>query len=247
MTKDEIKRHKIAAMELDLIKDKAFKFIKKNLGKVSERDVSDFVSSEFKKRGMVTDKNWLVQIIAAKENTAHVHYFPSIKKSKIIEKNNLILVDIWARLKAKNSPFADITWMGYSGRKIPAEIKKYFKVVIGARDEAIKFIEKELKNKRMPMGREVDEVARNYFKRFKVEKFFLHGTGHGLGFHGCHGSDFTLTQKNRRSLKPGILFTIEPGLYFKNKFGIRSEIDCYITEDYKLIITTKVQKEIVKL
>jgi Xaa-Pro aminopeptidase len=44
-----------------------------------------------------------------------------------------------------------------------------------------------------------------------------------------------------------IPFTIEPGLYFKNRFGVRSEIDCYVTENYKLIITTKVQKRIIRI
>jgi len=247
MKKDEIKRHKIAAKKLDLVKNRAFGFIKKNLGKIFECDVSDFINSEFKKQGLVTDKNCIVQIIAADKNTAYVHHFPSKREAKIIERDNLILIDIWARLREKNSPFADITWMGYFGKNIPANIKKYFKIVIEARDEAIKFIKKELKQKRMPKGMEVDEIVRSYFKKFGVEKYFFHGTGHSLGFFGCHGKDFHLSQKNRKIVRPNIPFTIEPGLYFKNKFGIRSEIDCYITEDYRLIITTEVQKDIVKI
>ncbi len=247
MIKEEIDRHKIAAKSLCLIVDKAFKFIRKNIGKVSEYDVHKFILSEFKKQNCTKDRKDPIQIIAVNKNTANKHYFPPERKSKIIRKNNLVMVDIWARLKNKNSPFADITWMGYSGKNIPRNIKEIFKIVIGARNAALKFIRKELKKKRFPKTKEIDKTARDYFKKFNLERFFIHNTGHSLGVVNCHGKSFNLSKTSRKKLKPNIPFTIEPGLYFKNKFGIRSEIDCYVTRDYKLIITTKVQKEIIKI
>lgn len=48
-------------------------------------------------------------------------------------------------------------------------------------------------------------------------------------------------------MKTMIPFTIEPGLYFKNRFGVRSEIDCYIDNNYRLVITSKIQRNIVVL
>jgi Xaa-Pro aminopeptidase len=42
-------------------------------------------------------------------------------------------------------------------------------------------------------------------------------------------------------------YTIEPGIYLKNKFGVRSEIDFYINEKNRVVITTKVQREILKV
>ena len=255
MTKEEIGRHKIAAEKLELIKNKAFDVIKRSLGRISEYDVQEFILSEYKKEGLVTlvsDKKYIIerhpsQIIATNENAANPHYFPPERKSKIIKKNDLILIDIWARLKGENSPFADITWMAYSGKNLSKEIRTTFDRVIRARSIAIEFIKKSLKNKKFPKAKDIDKTTRDYFKKFGLDKYFIHRTGHSLGLHICHGKYFRLGSKSKAKIRPDIPFTIEPGLYFKNKFGIRSEIDCYITKDCKLIITTKIQKEIIKL
>ncbi len=247
MTKEEIDKHNIAAKKLYSIVDKALKFIKRNIGKISEYDVHKFIISEFKKQNLVADKKDPIQIVAVNQHAAIPHYFPSKRKSAIIRKNNLILIDTWAKLKEKNSPFADITWIGYSGKKVPKDIERIFVEVIKARDYALDFIKKNLKNRKFPRTKIVDKVARDYFKKFGLEKYFLHGLGHSLGFKECHGKYFFFGKKSQAKLKPNILFTIEPGIYFKNKFGIRSEIDCYVTEDHKLIVTTKVQKAIIKI
>ncbi len=247
MREDQIKRHKVAAEKLYLISERVFNFIKNNIGIISEHDVNVFISSEFKKEGLVSDKNWPLQIVAVNENAANPHYCPLKKITKTIEKNNLILIDIWARLKEENSPFADITWMAYSGKDIPKDIQNVFDKVIKARSLALEFIEENLKKRKMPKTKKVDDIVRGYFKKCGQEKGIFHGTGHSLGFSDCHGRYFYFGKRSRATLKPNIPFTIEPGLYFKNKFGVRSEIDCYVTEDYKLKITTKVQRRIIKI
>ena len=239
-----VERHKIAAKKLGTIKDKVFRLIKQNTGKISEYDIQQFILSEFKRQNLITDKD--SPIVGINQNTSKPHYFPP-KKSKIIKKNSLILVDIWARLKEKNSPFADITWIAYSGKNIPKQIRKTFLVVIKARNIALDFIIKELKNKNFPKTADVDKTVRNYFESLGLKKFFTHGTGHSLGVYSCHGRLFNLSRASKKKLKPNIPFTIEPGLYFKNKFGIRSEINCYITKDYKLIVTGKIQNKIIKI
>ena len=76
---------------------------------------------------------------------------------------------------------------------------------------------------------------------------FIHKTGHILDSYSCHGKVFNLAKTSKKELKPNIPFSIEPGLYFKNKFGIRSEIDCCITKDYRLTVTTKIQNKIVNI
>jgi len=247
MTKEEINRHKIAAKKLCLILEKAFKFIKRNIGKVSEYDVNRFIISEFKKQNLVADKKHPIQIVAVNQHSATAHYFPYKRKPAKIQRNNLILIDIWAKLKGKNSPFADITWIGYSGKKVPKDIERIFIKVIKARDNALAFIRRNLKNGNFPKTKAIDRSARDYFKKLRLEKYFLHGLGHSLGLKECHGKYFRFGKKSQTRLKPNIPFTIEPGLYFKNNFGIRSEIDCYVTGSYKLVITTKVQKKIIKI
>jgi Xaa-Pro aminopeptidase len=243
MNKKEIKKHVSAAEKLENIKNKTFVFIKENIGKIAEYDAQQFIISEFKKNKLIMDNIADKPIVAVGSNTSFMHYFPENKKSRIIRKNNLIMIDIWAGFKKKNSPFADITWIAYSGKKVPVGVNKIFKKVIRARDEAVKFIRKSLKNKKIPTGKDIDNICRKSFG--KLKRNFIHNTGHSLGFHACHGGQFNLSQKNDKPIKINIPFTIEPALYFNRKFGIRSEIDCYINSDYKLIITTKVQKKII--
>lgn len=247
MTKGQLEKHKIAAKKLEPVKDKAFNFIKRNLGKVSEYEVHRFVLSEFKKQKLVADKKNPIQIIAVNKHAAIPHYFPSANKSSVIKRDDLILLDIWAKLEEKDSPFADITWIAYSGKRVPEEIKRAFIKVIKARDTALSFIKRNLKEGKLVRTKTVDKVVRDYFKRFGLEKNFLHGTGHSLGIRECHGKYFRFGKNSEAKLKIEIPFTIEPGLYFKSKFGIRSEINCYVTKDYKLILTTTVQKEIIKI
>lgn len=255
MKNEEIKRHKMAAEKLKLIKDKSFNFIGNNIGRVSEYDVQKFILSEFKKENLITqasDKKYQIeknpaQIVAANENAAIPHYFPQKRTTKIIERNNLVLIDIWARLNEERAPFADITWVGYCGEKIPAEIKKVFTKVIDARDFTLNFIKKSLRNKKFPRTRDVEMATRNYFKKFGLAKYFLHRTGHSLGFLIDHGKYFRFDRKSKTRIKPNIPFTIEPGLYFNGKFGVRSEINCYVTQGYKLVITTKIQRKITKI
>jgi len=232
---------------LNAIKNRAFVFIRKNIGKASEYDVNRFILSEFKKEGMITQKEYPAQIIGFGKNTSMVHYYPKVGNSKTAEKDNLVLIDIWAKLDEKDAPFADITWMGYTGKDIPKEFREAFKLVGGARNEVIKFLNNGLKNKKLPKSVEIEKSARNYFDKFGVEKFFTHGVGHSLGITQDHGTYFRFSKKSKSKLKLDVPFTIEPGLYFKNRFGVRSEINCYITSSYKLVMTTEIQKEIIKI
>lgn len=247
MIEEQLEKHKIAAKKLGLIKDRVFSFIKRNINKVSEYEVNKFLLSEFKKQKMIIQKEYPIEIIAFGQNTSFVHYFPKAGSSKIIGRNNLVLIDIWAKLNEKDAPFADITWMGYTGKKVPEEIRKAFKTVIGAREEVIRFIKKNLKNKRLPQSVEIEKAARSFLDKSDVEEFFTHGVGHSLGIIQDHGIYFRFSRKSKTKLKINIPFTIEPGLYYKNEFGARSEIDCYIDKDYKFVVTTAVQKQIIKI
>lgn len=247
MTREQLEKHKIAASELMQIKDNAFIFIKENLGKVSEYDVNLFVMSEFEKQGLITQKEYPTQIVAFNQNTSSVHYYPGSKSSRTIERNNLVLLDIWAKLNEEDAPYADITWMGYTGMNVPKEMAKAFNLVVGTRNEVINFIKSRLNKKRLPTSFEVEKSARNYLKKFNVENFFLHGVGHSLGLTQDHGTYFRFSKKSKSKLKINIPFTIEPGIYFKNNFGVRSEINCYIDKDYNLVLTTAIQKEIIKI
>lgn len=238
--KEQIKDHIIAGKILVKIADEAFDCIEKN---ITEYDVRQFILKRFKKYKIKTDRP---PIVAFRKNTSFVHYYPS-QYSRKIKSESLIMIDLWGRLNKKGAPFADITIMGYYGRKIPAEVLRIFNIVKKARDKAVGYLKKYLKKGKMPTGFAVDKAARDYIKDMGFGNNFLHGLGHPLGFTAPHGSGVRLSPKFKKPLKKLVGYTIEPGIYINGKFGVRSEIDFYIDEKNKVVITTKVQKEIFKI
>jgi len=241
--KEEIKNHTKAAGFLNQIKKETFDYIKES-NKITEYSVQQFILGKFKKLGLKTDKD--PPIVGFNDNSSILHYFPK-KNSKELKPGSVILIDIWARLNRKNSPFADITWMAYHGKKIPKDFLRAFSVVIKSRDVGINFIKDKLKLGRIPTGKEVDDVVVGVIINKGYEKNILHRTGHSLGTTSPHGIFGRISYKNKKPLFKNLGYTIEPGVYLKNKFGVRSEIDFFIGKDMKLVITTDVQKKLVKV
>ncbi|MCK5476874.1 MAG: M24 family metallopeptidase [Candidatus Aenigmarchaeota archaeon] len=242
-TKQQIKYHKKAAKLLIKIKDLTFMHIQKNKS-ISEYEIQQFILGQFHKYNLETDKD--PPIVSFNKNTATPEFYPK-KLSEKLQNNTFILIDLWAKLKIKEAPFADITWVAFYGKKVPAEIQKTFSVVVTARDEALKYIKSQLKNNRIPTGKDIESVAFEIIKKARGGEI-LHELGHSVGIKQDHGPKPNwIYYKNKCRLSRNLAYTIEPGIYIKNKFGIRSEIDFYISNDYEIIVTTDVQKEIIML
>lgn len=247
--------------------DEVVKFIRLN-PKTTDATVRQFIKQQYKKHHLKTD-NKLKSIVAFGSDTSYVHYFAD--KPRQLKPGDLILVDIWAKLAENGAPFADITWMMYYGRKLPREYAAAFRTVVQARDKAVEYLQNNLKKKIRPLGKEIDAVVRKHLEKYGHGDKFLHGTGHSLGFVSAHGRLTRINRRGRQPLPLNVGYTIEPGVYFKNspphlicknknfskrvnlnikcggEFGVRSEIDFYVNENYKLIITTKLQKDIIKI
>ncbi len=228
---------------LDRIKDEAFDYIRLNKN-VSEKDVQNFIVKKFKENNLKHDKD--PPIVAFNENSVKPHYFP-LEDSKIIKENSLILIDLWAKFKDSKSPFGDITWMAYYGDEVPSKIQRVFDIVMKSRGYALDFIKSELDKGKIPSGKEIDKVVRDYIYDNGFEGKFIHGTGHCIGFTSPHGNRGNINSKGKQHLLTNIGYTIEPGIYLEGEFGVRSEINFLINSNLKLIVTSKVQKEIVKI
>ena len=108
-------------------------------------------------------------------------------------------------------------------------------------------------------GYEVDDVCRAVIARAGYADHFIHRTGHSLGVTGhFNGVNIdNLETQDRRSLIPGVMFTIEPGIYLpiadfdgsgKNKgIGVRTEINCIVHESGIEVTTLPLQMELVLL
>lgn len=233
----QIVDHTKAAKLLGIIKDEFCSHIRRNPS-ISERDGLDFIKKAYKRQGLVNDNKKEFGIVAFGKNTKEVHYFPKAKGAKL-KPNTLILVDIWARLDKKNAPYADMTWMFYFGNLIPKDIQKKWKVLAKARDTAIEYVRKH----KLPRGLDIDRAAHDVIGKAGYGNAIKHTVGHSLGFDSPHGKLPGINWKEYSPLLHSVGYTIEPGMYFDN-FGIRTEIDFYISKGGKIIITTPVQMNI---
>ena len=75
----------------------------------------------------------------------------------------------------------------------------------------------------------VDKATRNVIEKAGYGKYFTHRTGHGLGMDG-HEEPY-MRGDNEQLLEPGMVFTVEPGIYLPDRAGVRIEDDVMITED----------------
>jgi len=247
LSAEQIETHREAITHLFEIKDAAFNLIRRQIEtgkKVTEYDIVNFIMQCFDRAGMVTD---VPPICAVGPNGGNPHYVPTETGSLKIERDNLVLIDLWAKPRKPHSVFGDITWMCYTGSDIPQKYAEHFALVCMARDAAVEFIRKKWKEQKI-YGYQVDDVCRNVIGHADLGNYFTHRTGHSIAEdpHGPGPNIDNLETEDRRQLMPGHLFSIEPGLYFEDH-GVRTEIDVLINEDGPEITKTPIQEEIIRL
>jgi Xaa-Pro aminopeptidase len=146
----------------------------------------------------------------------------------VIGPDQVLLLDLWGKTKDAGAVFADITWVGFTGSRVPDETARAFDAIVRARDAAVALVEEAAMTGRELHGWEVDRAARGVLEQSGYRDHILHRTGHSLGEsvhgNGVHLDDYE-THDDRRIL-PGTGFTVEPGLYF-DTFGVRTEINVF--------------------
>jgi Xaa-Pro aminopeptidase len=248
-TREQVRNHRYVAGLLDATMNRTFQHIKFQSQKrgVTEFEIQEFILEQFRKWKLKCSDTFPRPVVAFGENSAELHHFPSQNKAKKLEPNIVVLVDIFGRHKTKGSPFADITWTGYYGKYIPRKVSRVFTAVIEARDACIKFVRQELNKKHIPTGKEVDALMRKIIGDAGFEEFIDHELGHLLGTYSPHGRGRWLAEYDDKPLEPGFGYTIEPGVYIEGEFGIRSEMDFFISRDLKFEATTRLQEKLVRI
>jgi Xaa-Pro dipeptidase len=241
--------HDRAARDTLLAKDEAFALIRERLAAnlpVKESEVQALIQSRFGGRGLMTHHPC---IVAVNEHASDPHFETQAgPDDRTIKRGDLVLIDLWA--KVANEPRAvyyDATWMGYCGSQVPARMREVWETVKGARDAAIAFVKDSVAAGRTIHGFEVDDVSRGYIEARGYGKYFLHRTGHSIGYevHGNGVNIDNLETRDQRRIVPGVCFSIEPGVYLP-EFGVRSEIDMFIGES-QAEVTGDIQHELLLL
>jgi Xaa-Pro aminopeptidase len=239
-----------SANHLRQIVDAAFGFIRTKLKSgitVTEFDVQQCMVSEFGKRGLVSGD---APNCSVNSNAANPHYEPTKDIFTEIKKGDIVLLDLWAKKNVPRSVYADITWMGYTGESVPDEYEKIFQIVKGARDAALNFVRSSFAAGKTIHGYEVDDAARTIITEKGFGENFVHRTGHSIGeeVHGTGANMDNLETHDERILIPETCFSIEPGIYFRDRFGVRSEIDVYISKEKQVIVPgLPIQETIIKI
>ncbi|MCM3881312.1 MAG: M24 family metallopeptidase [Vicinamibacterales bacterium] len=240
--------HRDASLALYRIKDRAFEFAARKLRNgesLTEFDVQQQMVEWFTDEGLVSDAP---PVVAAQENASDPHYLPSATRTRSIRANELLLLDLWGKKKGDpNAVYADITWVGFTGKTIPDEMVRAFRAICEARDAAAALADESARSQRDLRGWQVDRAARSVLEQAGYGHWMLHRTGHSLGRevhgNGVHMDDYE--SHDDRRLLPGTGFTIEPGLYF-DSFGVRTEINVFYGQR-EARVTGPAQTEIVKL
>lgn len=188
----------------------------------TEDEIRDFIKTECKKNHCELA---FPPIAASASGTSMVHY----EGSKELQKGFLML-DFGAKYKGYCS---DMTRMLYLGSPKKEELEKFELVLKTIRNCETSALDKKRFSELHKLA--VEELG-------KESEFFTHYLGHGLGL-DIHESP-NLGPDSKELINESIPFTIEPGIYYPGKFGVRIE-DTVIILNKKLLKLTKSKKELV--
>lgn len=155
-------------------------------------------------------------LVASGERSAMPHARTS---TRTIREGETVWADI---VVVREGYVADITRTFVAGHLSP-ELNRAYDVVLEAQRRA--------REGARPgkTGADVDALARDYIAGQGFGEYFTHRTGHGLGLE-VHEEPY-IVRSNRQPLEPGMVFTIEPGVYLPGKGGVRVEDDILLTKD----------------
>ena len=170
-------------------------------------------------------------IIAINENAAKPHALPTSKKLKL---NDLLLVDAGIKYKRYCSDRTCTSAVDFEKFSFKREQKfknskhqKIYDIVLKAQLNAIEKARVGMK------ASEVDKLTRDIIEQSGFGKYFVHSTGHGVGL-DIHEYP-TINSKSDLIIEDNMVFTIEPGIYLPNEFGVRIE-DTVVMQNGKAVI-----------
>ena len=181
----------------------------------SEKDVADALESYLRRCGATGAS--FPPIVAVGVRSALPHARPT--SATMIGQDDFVLID-WG---ATGRPYkSDLTRVVVTG-KVTSMFEKVYRTVLTAQERGIAAIRPGAK------AHDVDAEARSVIEEAGFGRFFDHGLGHGLGM-DIHEAP-RLRKESDVTLEPGMVITVEPGVYLPDWGGIRIEDDVLVTPD----------------
>jgi Xaa-Pro dipeptidase len=180
---------------------------------ISERDLASELTLQILRAGSDAEIPF-APIVSTGPNSANPHATPS---DRLLQSGDLLVLDFGA---SYNGYFSDITRTFALGDIAP-EYSRIAQVVLEANTASRSLARPGI------TAHELDQAARTVIDTAGYGAYFTHRTGHGLGLEGHE--DPYIRKGNPLVLRPGMTFTIEPGIYFPQRNGVRIEDDVVIT------------------
>lgn len=238
----EAGHYKAMEVLLDTVK-MAFIKVKSSISagdRLTEYALQQAMLDHMKAGGLTTNAPPIVGVDA---HGADPHYEPGPEGSFDIEKDQVLLLDLWAKENKTGSVYGDITWCAWTGTVVPDEQRKVFNIVLAARDAGIAKAREAAAG--TVCGWEVDRATRDVIDKAGYGEYFIHRTGHSIyeddHANGANMDDFET--RDIRRLLPHTLFSIEPGIYLPGRFGFRSEVDLLV-RDSEVVVTGRKQESL---
>ena len=195
----------------------------------SESAAADMLESYMRRCGATCASFPPIIAVGVRSALPHARPTPEVK----VGDDDFVLID-WG---ASTRPFpykSDLTRVLVTGN-VTSKFARIYRVVLAAQLRGIAAIRPGV------TGKEVDAEARSVIEDAGFGDFFQHGLGHGLGL-DIHEAP-RLRKESETVLRPGMVVTVEPGIYLPDWGGIRIEDDILVTPDGREVLTN-VAKEL---
>ncbi|MBI2032254.1 MAG: aminopeptidase P family protein [Candidatus Levybacteria bacterium] len=216
------------------IGDKTFEHILKQLKTgIREKEIEDAIESFIKKRNADIS---FKPVVAFGKNSSVPHHHSGQTK---LTKNMIVLLDFGVKVNNYCSDMTRTVFFGTASEKF----RKIYQTVLEAQKKSIDHAKSSLQKRKIIKGRNLDNKARGYI----IAKGFPtipHSVGHGIGIE-VHESPH-LSPNSKDIIKPGMVFSIEPGIYIPNFGGVRIE-DLFFIDNNRIEVLTHSTKQLIEL
>jgi Xaa-Pro aminopeptidase len=246
---EQLETHLFAAKHMREIVDEIVKEVRRRVQDnltVNEVDIQQFILRQYDRRNLMAGHP---PIVAINAHSADPHYAPNLEDNLPMKKGDFLLVDMWSKQRVPHAVYDDITWTFFIGDGVPAEHQKIFNVVRDGRDAAIRAAQQRYPAGEILYGWQIDDEARKSITNAGYGEYFLHRTGHSIHeeVHGNGANIDNLETQDSRRLMARTCFSIEPGVYLKGNFGVRSEVDMYLSDKEAIVTGLPIQTEVIPI
>jgi Xaa-Pro aminopeptidase len=248
-TEAQWRAHAAVARALAVVKEDTFAFIAGRLS--AHRRVTDWEAQEYARKAIAERGLDAADppVVATGAHTADPRFIAVADGASPVGTGDLVLLSLSARARAADGVYADQTWVGFVGERIPDEAAHLFAIARDARARAVELVAERQRRGQPLRGCEVDDAARAVAVKAGFGEHYRLPTGHSLGARRFgDGANFDGGEvRDDRLVLGRTAYVVEPALYIGGAFGVRTAVDLFVAADGVRITPDPPQAEIERI